>query len=42
MKRLILVLIITTVCVWYGVRAVDTVQACMFQRDAALSEVFRK
>ena len=44
MKRLILVLIIAIAIagVWYGIRAVDTVQATVLQRNMVISEAFRK
>ncbi len=42
MKRLILVIIIAIASVNYGICAVDTVQACSFQRHVVISEAFRK
>lgn len=42
MKRLVIVLIIAIASVSYGIRAVDTVQAGVMQRNTIISEAFRK
>ena len=42
MKRLVIVLIVAIAGINYGIRAVDTVQAGVMQRDRVISEVFRK
>ena len=42
MKRLILVIIIALAGVWYGIRAVDTVQASVSRQQVIVSEAFRK